>query len=250
MGMGKRTRLDLARDLLNRGYVWIRWTTANHRLFPVNVRRTIFTCLLCRKRRESPLSLLPRDLLLLVCSFVATPSPEWRLSARGNLREWDWYKEFSDRCWEFDVANMVPDKVAKLLEMRQCTKNLTGVDYLFQPFYKCLTCKWGEEFGNNLGMCRSCRDVCHQGHETQVGGFLPAFCDCGDSARCCLASQWSLLANEKESIDPEKDGNEQYRYVIAICNFHDPAVFRELHRPENLMHAVPGDVIKVWGFEM
>ncbi len=245
MGLGKRSRLDLARDLLNRGLVWIRWTTSNHRLFPLNVRRTVIVCLLCRKRRESPMSQLPRDVLLHLCSFVATPSPEWRRIAQGSLREWDWNKEFSERCWEYDVSNMLSDKVAKCLEMHQCTKHLTGVDYLFQPFFKCSTCKWGEEFGNQLGMCRSCRDTCHKDHDTQVGGFLPAFCDCGDSARCCLDSQWSLLANEKDSIDPSTDGNEQYRFVIAICNFHEPAVFRELHRPENLMHAVPGDIIKV-----
>jgi hypothetical protein len=230
---------------MRRGFIWIPWRPSNHRIFPKNVRESIVTCLLCRKRRESPMYLLPRDILFMVCSFVATPSPLWRESANGVLEKWDWCKDFSESSWEYDVSSLMPKKIAHCLEMGQCTKHLTGVGYLFQPFYRCLTCKWGEEFGNNLGMCRACRDACHKGHETEVSSFLPAFCDCGDTARCKLATQWSLLANEKDSIDVAKDGDETFRYVIAICQFHDPDIFRELHRPEDMLHAVPGDIIKV-----
>ncbi len=243
-GQGRRSRLDIAKALLNRGALWLPWRPSSHRLFPRNVRNTIVTCLLCRKRPESPMYLLPRDVLFIVCSFVATPSAVWRESSK-SLEEWDWTKDFSERNWEYEVSSATPTKVVKCLDMGQCTKHLTGVDFLFQPFYRCLTCKWGEEFGNNLGMCRACRDACHKDHDTEACAFLPAFCDCGDSARCCLASQWSLLANEKESIDVATDGNDTYRFVIAICQFHDPETFRELHRPENMLHAVPGDIIKV-----
>lgn len=240
-GSATRSRLDLATDLLNHGMVWIPWKTSNHYLFPANVRRTIFTFLLCRKRPESLLSILPRDVVLHICSFVATPG-DWR---SGQLEDWDWHEQFSEKCWQFDVSSMMSSKVKSCLDLGQCTKHLTGVQFLFQPFYKCVTCRFGEEFGNHLGMCQSCRDTCHKDHDTQIGGFLPAFCDCGDSARCQLDSQWSLLSSEKDQIDISKDGDEKYRYLIAICEFHDPVVFRELQRPENLLHAVPGDIIRV-----
>jgi ankyrin repeat protein len=246
MGIGTRSRVTLMLDLLNRGPLWIRWTTSCHSLFPRNVRVAIRTALLCRNRREAPLSCLPRDVFLHLCSFIASPSALWRELAlrEKDSTSWEWNKEFSDRCWEYDVSQMVSAKVQHCLDMGQCTKHLTGSDFIFQPFYKCTTCKWGEEFGNNLGMCRSCRDSCHRDHDTRVSGFLPAFCDCGDSARCCLDSQWSLLA-EEDDLEVSMDGNKDFRFLVSICHFHDPDVFREIRRPEKLLHAVPGDLLKV-----
>lgn len=243
MGLAKRSRLDLVRDLLNTGLVWLPWNTSVNGLFPENVRSAIYQLLLCRKRTDCALNRLPRDVFLHLCSFVATPSDDWR-KLQGP-KSWQWTKEFVERCWEYDVSDMMAAKVADCLQMGQCTKHLTGSDYMFQPFYKCNTCRWGDEFGNNLGMCRSCRDVCHKGHDTQVCGFLPAFCDCGDSARCQLDSQWSLLAKQEHN-EPEMtvDGTKEMRYLIAVCDFHDPHILRELRRPENLLHAVPGDLIR------
>ena len=46
-------------------------------------------------------------------------------------------------------------------------------------------------------------------------------------------------------MDPDGAGEETYRFLIAMCDFHDPAIFRELRRPEKLLHAVPGDIIRV-----
>jgi ankyrin repeat protein len=43
-----------------RGFLWPNWTPRVHKLFPLNVRRAIFTVLLCYKRTECLLSQLPK----------------------------------------------------------------------------------------------------------------------------------------------------------------------------------------------
>lgn len=128
LGIGSRSRLDLMHDLVNRGPLWIPWTTSSHALFPRNVRAAVRYTLQCWRSRGSPLACLPRDVVLHLCSFVATPSADWRQLAQrqGDPDAWEWSKTFCERCWEHDVSAMIPAKVRTCLEMCQCTKVTNG----------------------------------------------------------------------------------------------------------------------------
>lgn len=47
------------------GFVWPNWSPSLHRSFPKNVRDAIFTVLLCHKKKDCIISLIPK-----VCLFI------------------------------------------------------------------------------------------------------------------------------------------------------------------------------------
>ncbi len=55
----------------------------------------------------------------------------------------------------------------------KCTFSVTGSkSYLLQVWYDCITCNLVSDFG----VCQSCRDNCHKGHE--VGSCVTTFAGC------------------------------------------------------------------------
>ena len=64
------------------------------------------------------------------------------------------------------------------LERGVCTRNVTGKHFELQEFYRCLTCSLTAK--DNLGVCKSCAQVCHAGHQLYLYGRVSAFCDCAD----------------------------------------------------------------------
>lgn len=75
-----------------------------------------------------------------------------------------------------------------------CTFNNTGKNYIYQEFYKCLTCG----FSKNAGCCEACAKVCHLGHDFLYRGRIRSYCDCGASeVNGCVPCQCIKIPNPK-----------------------------------------------------
>ncbi len=57
-----------------------------------------------------------------------------------------------------------------------CTAVVTGT-FAQQEWYHCLTCELDKS--HKMGICKSCKETCHKGHNVQLGGNNKFLCDCG-----------------------------------------------------------------------
>jgi len=79
-------------------------------------------------------------------------------------------------CWSSQTCTYLSNnkKEKRKCVSKQCTYDLTGKQYIRQPFYTCFTCS----LTGSLGFCAGCIDSCHKGHKIQYKGDIFAFCDC------------------------------------------------------------------------
>jgi Putative zinc finger in N-recognin (UBR box) len=61
---------------------------------------------------------------------------------------------------------------------KTCTFTSTGSQYIEQHWYFCYTCS----FVGSEGVCATCAQVCHEGHDISYSRFSRFFCDCGASS--------------------------------------------------------------------
>lgn len=248
---------------LNDGYLWPTWTKVTHHLFPKNVRRAIVTTLLCWKRGESELSRLPKWLMPMVLGYVATRSKvnevrrwtrhtlcvcvcivcvfvcfsttnvheQWRRPGAPK-EEWGYTPAFMDLISRRNTDYIVSPEMLRAIEDGVCTKHVTGGGFEPQPFYNCVECGMNPRARANLGICASCVKMCHQGHRVFLNSVQPAFCDCGESARCQIMDR--LLAVK---IDESEESEHGYLVVIKT--------FPERLEGQRLLPGVPGEVIRV-----
>jgi hypothetical protein len=99
----------------------------------------------------------------------------------------------------------------------KCTFSVTGSkSFLLQTWYDCITCN----LVSNFGVCQSCRDSCHRGHEVSAPKFSRFYCDCGagkaaqKSARvvkCGCVDQAMRKKREKDlgHHDPDQEELEE-----------------------------------------
>jgi hypothetical protein len=71
--------------VMQHGFVFPVWSKQNHRSFPPNIRKAIFTtlCIWRLRKTESYLGMLPRDLIPMLLGFIAT---------RSKHNTWKWPK--------------------------------------------------------------------------------------------------------------------------------------------------------------
>jgi parallel beta-helix repeat protein len=74
----------------------------------------------------------------------------------------------------------IPDKILEAVKAQKCTFRVTGPHYVHQAYYDCKTCK----FEGNAGVCESCKNKCHKGHDTVYVSTGTFFCDCGSNLDC------------------------------------------------------------------
>eukprot|EP01122_Echinamoeba_exundans_P006052 TRINITY_DN1632_c0_g1_i2.p2 TRINITY_DN1632_c0_g1~~TRINITY_DN1632_c0_g1_i2.p2 ORF type:complete len:196 (+),score=28.21 TRINITY_DN1632_c0_g1_i2:1224-1811(+) len=74
----------------------------------------------------------------------------------------------------------IPEKVLDAVKIDRCTFLVTGPHYVYQAYYDCRTCK----FVDNSGVCESCKNKCHKGHDTIYVATGTFFCDCGTNLDC------------------------------------------------------------------
>lgn len=73
-----------------------------------------------------------------------------------------------------------------------CTINKTGKTYIYQGFYRCLTCRFKE----GAGCCESCAKRCLLGHDLIYCGCIRSYCDCGaGGVRGCVPCQCIKIPN-------------------------------------------------------
>ena len=61
-------------DIIDNGFIWPNWNIRNCFIFPSYVRKSVFLTLCLSKKKETLFFMLPKDVILLLISFVATPS--------------------------------------------------------------------------------------------------------------------------------------------------------------------------------
>jgi len=93
-----------------------------------------------------------------------------------------------------------------------CTFSVTGnKSYLLQVWYDCYTCN----LRSNFGICQSCANMCHNGHQLSAPKFGRFFCDCGHGEAFnnkkkgvkCL-----IVKNEAElGLKKKREKDEDYR---------------------------------------
>ncbi len=86
------------------------------------------------------------------------------------------------------------------LESHRCSRNVTGKRYELQAFFRCLQCKLLPS--NNLGVCTSCAEVCHKGHEgLYLYAVVGAYCDCPERKEKCSIFDKDPLYKEDKPED-------------------------------------------------
>ncbi len=107
----------------------------------------------------------------------------------------------------------------------KCTFSVSGSkSFLLQVWYDCITCN----LVSNFGVCQSCRDSCHKGHEVSAPKFSRFYCDCGagksakKSARVikCICVDHAMRKKREKDLgyyDPDEDEleEEQARKKLA-----------------------------------
>lgn len=80
-------------------------------------------------------------------------------------------------------ADQLPlaSKLQDALDRGVCTREATGAEHEYQPWFECITCGLDAEH-REQGVCSTCVVKCHAGHETiQRWTHTKSFCDCGCS---------------------------------------------------------------------
>ena len=80
--------------------------------------------------------------------------------------------------WMYDKA---PKRSNPKLIKGPCTLNESGKEFVMQPFFRCITCR----FSSDEGCCEYCARTCHLGHTLIYRGVIPSFCDCGNENPDC-----------------------------------------------------------------
>jgi len=83
-----------------------------------------------------------------------------------------------------EVEKSVAQQIKKCIRENKCTILATKRSFEQQAWFKCFTCG----FVDNQGICESCANVCHKGHNISTdqsiihsSGF---YCDCGLEPSC------------------------------------------------------------------
>lgn len=129
---------------------------------------------------------------------------------------------------------IVPANMLRAIEDGVCTKHVTGGAFEPQPFYNCVECEMNPRANANLGICASCVKACHKGHRVFLNSVQPAFCDCGESARCSIMDR--LLKPAKTELD---DRDAEFGYLVCI------KAFPQRMEGQRLLPATPGEMIRV-----
>jgi len=100
-----------------------------------------------------------------------------------------------------DLESWEVGNISKLLREKKCTFTATGRNFYKQKWYHCKTCN----LERGVGVCESCKDMCHKGHQVEESQKSPSgfFCDCGAGVNP-LGSCKCL----KESVKRKRDGEE------------------------------------------
>jgi hypothetical protein len=86
------------------------------------------------------------------------------------------------------------------LESHRCSRNVTGKRYEMQAFFRCLQCNFKPS--KNLGVCASCAEVCHKGHEgLYLYAVVGAYCDCPERKEKCNIFDKDPLYKEDKPDD-------------------------------------------------
>ncbi len=223
-------------DAFSKGVLWPTWTKQTHRMFPRNVKQAIFATLCCWKlRKDSVFAMLPRDVLPMVLTFVATRSKQntWKFPKR---EDWAYSPEFLNAIVRCNTDHLLSKRVLEDLEKCVCTNH--GPDYEPQPFYSCEDCNMCPRGQANLGFCGSCMVKCHAGHRVFLSTVQPSFCDCYGSARCKITDRLAVLA------DPEIHtmiNNEEAEEGFLVCI----ETFPHVYEGQNMLQATPGELVRV-----
>lgn len=62
-----------------------------------------------------------------------------------------------------------------------CSTKTRGEESVFQPIFKCITCR----FLGNQGCCENCAKTCHLGHILMYIGPVSSYCNCGKNNPNC-----------------------------------------------------------------
>ncbi len=103
----------------------------------------------------------------------------------------------------------------------KCTFSVSGSkNFLLQVWYDCITCN----LVSNFGVCQTCRDTCHKGHEVSAPKFSRFYCDCGagksakKSSRVvkCISVDTTMRKKREKDLahydpDAEEEEEEQER---------------------------------------
>jgi len=90
-----------------------------------------------------------------------------------------------------------------------CTFSVTGnKTFLLQVWYDCKTCN----MRSNYGVCQTCAQVCHKGHELGPPKFARFYCDCGygevakkaDAVKACLCVKTESELKLKKKREKDK----------------------------------------------
>jgi hypothetical protein len=82
-----------------------------------------------------------------------------------------------------------PPRVRTAIEEHVCTYAITGQNFAPQPYYHCYDCG----FVDGRGVCQSCLDVCHAGHNVSARIDSPSFfCDCVHFSLFLANEYWSF----------------------------------------------------------
>lgn len=88
-------------------------------------------------------------------------------------------KPFEEDSNKVQVNGVDSDIIQAIVE-RKCTFLTTGAHYAVQPYYDCLQCG----FTGGSGICESCKEKCHKGHNTVFIAVDSFYCDCGAHKDC------------------------------------------------------------------
>jgi len=69
-----------------------------------------------------------------------------------------------------------PETIEEAHKRQICTFVITGTEYATQEWKQCITCGLAVDYG----ICLSCAQVCHKGHDVQPARTSSFYCDCGE----------------------------------------------------------------------
>jgi hypothetical protein len=92
----------------------------------------------------------------------------------GPIHSRSAYCHCGDQSTDYHCLLSPPETIPSPLKL--CTIHATGEKMISKQLYRCKTCNFGE---TNC-VCKSCADVCHEGHlMEEIDQSSSGFCDCG-----------------------------------------------------------------------